>query len=155
MRKLCVVLTLALPVLAAAPAQANEPAAIVRFPVTGGTFINPCTAEPVTIVKGTFQIVSHGTLDAGGGFHGIAEGNAQGVEAVSPSGRYRVTGGFWSEFNTGPERATVETVTNVFNLISQGSTDNLAVETAAHVTFNANGEPTAIHFSQADGTCRG
>ncbi|MDP8942849.1 MAG: hypothetical protein M3N16_01815 [Actinomycetota bacterium] len=155
MRKLFVVPALALAALAAAPAHASQPPEIVRFPLAGELFVNPCNGEPVEIVRGEFQIVFHSTADGGGGFHTIAEGNAKGVEGVSPSGRYRFGGGFWAEFNTGPNRAETFTVTDVFNAISQGSVENFTLETAVHFTIDANGRPTSVVANFADGTCRG
>ncbi len=158
MKKLTLVflLTTSLLMTTAGLAVASEPAQIIRFPVTGFALLNPCAGEVVEIVRGTFQIVLHETVDASGGIHLIAEGNAQGVEGVSASGRYRVTGGFWAEYNkNGSNAQEVFTETVVFNVISQSSTDNFTFEGVVHFTINANGEVTTAFAKTADGVCRG
>lgn len=137
------------------PAQASQAPEILRFPVAGEVFVNPCTGETVTVVNGSFQIVLHETFDGSGGAHVIAEGNAHGVQAVSDTGtRYQLPGGFWAEFNTNGDQQT-ESVVDVFNMISQGTGENFTIETVEHITVNANGDVTAEFSHFADSTCRG
>ena len=38
---------------------AHAASTITRTNLTGTTFLNPCTAEQITIVGGTFQLISH------------------------------------------------------------------------------------------------
>jgi hypothetical protein len=140
----------------AMPAQANEPPVRIVDPVAGDTFVNPCTGETVTLVSGTFVIVLHGFEDSASGLHAIAEGNAHGVAGVGSTGTaYRAAGGFWAEFNVRPGSTAVVTITDVLQLISRGSGDNLTLDAAFHVTVNANGDPTAFVDVVADDTCRG
>ena len=155
MRKLTVVLAALVVAFAAAPAHGSQPPEIVRVPAEGLTIDNPCTNEVLTVVRGTFQTVFHFTEDSDGGLHVIFEMNAQNVEAVGTSGRYRITGGFWGELNTGPDQATVDTFSSVFSVVSQTSTENLTVVFVLHVTFDANGRLTAFAQNLADGVCRG
>lgn len=151
------VLAAVLAAFAAAPAQANQPPQIVDTPVAGDSVVNQCTGETVTFVRGTFQIVFHETEDASDGFHFIVEGNAKGIEGVSDTGtHYRATGGFWAEGNkNGSTAQETFTVTEVFNLVSQGSGDNFTVESVFHFTVNSAGEVTSTFLRFADGTCRG
>lgn len=143
--------------LASAPAQGSERTEMFRFAVAGGSVVNPCTGETVTFTQGSFQIVAREGEDSSGGLHVITEANAQGIEGVSDTGTpYRVSGGFWAELNdNGANAQQVFTVTDVLNLTSRGSGDNLAVQTAFHLTLDADGDVTSLHFEQADGPCRG
>ena len=115
--------------------------------------MNPCNGESIDLT-GTFQIVSHVTEDASGGFHAIVEGNAQGVGGVGASGaRYRATGGFWDEFNTNGRTQVFNSVA-VFNLIGQGSAPNFLQKVTFKITFNANGELTTEVIRTRE-VCRG
>ncbi len=142
-----VALVMAAIALAGGAALASEPPVILRIPINE-PIVNPCNGESV-FLTGTFQIVLHGTEDASGGSHFIAEGNAQGVGGVSASGtKYRATGGFWDEFNSN-NGATVFNSVGVFNIISQGTAPNFISEVTFKFTVNANGEPTAevVHIN--------
>jgi hypothetical protein len=137
-------------------AEAAQKSEVARFPVAGDVETNPCTGEQITFTKGSFQIVERQAEDGGGGTHLIVEGNAQGVEGVTPAGvRYRGAGGFWLEANGTSGGAETFTVTDVFNLVSQGSGDNSAIQTAFHVSTDADGDVTAFVMNFADGGCRG
>jgi hypothetical protein len=88
-------LGLALALSTAPPADASS--AITRSDLTGTTFLNPCTAEAITITDGTFQLIANTTIDSAGGLHVSVRGNAQGVVAQGASSadmyRLRVTSG--------------------------------------------------------------
>ncbi len=155
MKKLALALMLVAALLAttALSALADGRPLILRIPQSS-TLTNPCNGEVIEL-SGTFQIVIHETMDSSGGSHFIIEGNAQGVSGVSTTGtRYRVTGGFWDEFNSGPDRGAVSNSVGVLNILSQGTAPNFLEHATLKVSFNANGEPTAevVHeFAE----CRG
>ena len=136
-RAVLLLATMALAILAASGvALASQKPQIVRIPIDE-TVLNPCNGESVHLT-GTFQIVFHVTEDASGGFHLIAEGNAQGVKGVGTSGtQYRATGGFWDELNTRSTGGVFHSVA-VFNLISQGAAPNFLEKFKFKITVNAN-----------------
>jgi hypothetical protein len=152
-RAVLLLATMALAILAASGvALASQKPQIDRVPIDE-TVVNPCNGEPIDLT-GTFQIVSHVHEDAGGGFHAIAEGNAQGIRGVGASGaQYRATGGFWVEFNSN-RRSEVFNAVEVFNIIGQGSAPNFLLKTTFKYTINANGELTAEVVRTRE-VCRG
>ncbi len=154
MRTPLIVVTTVASILLAPLAQAKEKPLIDRAPLAGEVFENPCTGEEITLTGGTFQVVLHEFADNGGGFHGIAEGNAQNVSGIGSFGnRYRATGGFWFEFNShDPQMAF--TGVDVFNLTSQGSADNLVVVATVHMTVTPDGE-LVVSFEDVRAECRG
>jgi hypothetical protein len=138
--------------LVPAAALASIPPTIIRQDVTGATVV--CNGGTLTVTSGTFKIVTHETGTPSGGYHLIVEGNAQGVNALAPSGAsYQIPGGFWIEVNATPG-ATTSTETDVLNVIGQGSAPNFTVRGLVHTTVDANGSVTAFvdHFT-ATGSC--
>jgi hypothetical protein len=125
---------------------------IVRQDVTGSTVV--CNGGTLTVVSGTFQIVSQASSTASGGFHLIVQGNAQGVKARAADGAvYQIPGGFWIEVNATPG-ATISTETDVLNVIGQGSAPNFTVRAVVHTTVDANGNVTAsVDRLTATGSC--
>jgi hypothetical protein len=138
--------------LVPAAALASSPPTIIRQDVTGATVV--CNGETLTVTSGTFKIVAHEIGTPSGAYHLIVEGNAQGVNALAPTGAsYQIPGGFWIEVNATPG-ATTNTETDVLNVIGQGSAPNFTVRGIVHTTVDANGNVTAFvdHFT-ATGSC--
>ena len=104
------------------------------------TVENPCTGEEVT-VTGEILVISHETADRTGGSHSqfvIAHRNVIGVGEAGTA--YRLVGGLRSIGNFTAEGATEFTMTAVFNLVSQGGTDNFMLVQAFHMTISPTGE---------------
>jgi hypothetical protein len=136
----------------AAGAAAAGGTTITRQNVAGSTA--SCNDTVFTITSGVLQIAVHETQTPGGAYHLIVEGNAQGAQAVGPSGAtYQLPGGFWAEMNLTPG-ATTQTETDVFQAIGQGGAPNFTVRGVLHTTVDANGNVTASvdHFT-ATGNC--
>ncbi len=111
-------------------------------------FDNPCTDEPVRLT-GNLHILFHVTEDAKGGFHVQLHFQPQGVSGTGlESGeQYRGVGVTRQGFYFPPEEGLREfTVVDRFIIVSKGPSENLLAATTIHVTFNANGEPTAEVF---------
>lgn len=122
-------------------AEAVAATEMVRVPYAQ-SLVAPCTGEPV-VLTGELLLVFHETQDAGGGFHGDFVLVPNSVRGEGASGtQYQAVGGARNTFNT--NGATEFTATSMFNLVSRGGADNLLVEELFHITFNAQGEPTAI-----------
>ena len=102
-------------------------------------------AEDVRIT-GTVNNVIHITQDTSGGLH-IIDGhtNFQGVSGVglSTGNKYIFAGGVSPISNIMQDAANSFTFLAHGRLISQGPQQNQLATTQSHVTFNANGEPTA------------
>jgi len=119
------------------------------------TFVNtPCTGDTITFT-GNIHLVIAMTPDASGGFHFHADNNVSGVTGVGvPSGTtYHGIGGGWFEFNADPPFPVVATETDVFGLISTGSSSNFVVTVTLHMTVNADGSITA-QVMRISITCR-
>jgi hypothetical protein len=152
--------TVALAVLAVpgvAGATSTETVEIVREPVAGTTFLNPCTGEHMTITEGTLQLLVRIGVDADGGLHLIVHGSAQGVAATGEftGSRYRLAGDFWGETNGAADGSplTMQFV-ELHNVLSPGSADNFTVLLVSHLTVNADGTVTAV-LDSASTQCRG
>lgn len=130
---------------------------VTRIDLTGTTFANPCTAEQITIVGGTFQLIVNSTSDASGGLHVGIRGNAQGVVATGATSgvSYRLAGDFWSEQTVrDASYPLVMTVVEVHNAVSAGSAENFIVHIVRHLTIDANGDVTpSVDAVRAE--CRG
>lgn len=141
----------------AAAGTASAASTITRSDLTGTKFVNPCTAEQITIVGGTFQLIVNITTDASGGLHFDIRGNAQGVVATGATSgdRYRLAGDFWSEQTVrDASYPLVMTVVEVHNAVSAGSAQNFIVHIVRHLTIDPNGDLTAsVDAVSAD--CRG
>ena len=147
-------LLVALLVLAALPAaaSASSGAIVTRGDVTGSTI--SCDIGTLTVTSGSFHITVQETRTASGGYHLIAEGNAQGVKAVGPDGAtYLAPGGFRTELNV-TRGATTSTEVDVLNIVGVGGAPNFPLHAVLHTTVDANGNVTASvdHFS-ATGNC--
>ena len=147
----------ALLLLFVATGPASAAANIVRTDLTGTAFVDPCTAEQITIVGGTFQLTVNTTIDAAGALHLDIRGNAQGVHAQgSTSGdMYRLAGDFWSELTV--RNATYPltmTSVEVHNAVSTGSAPNFIVHIVRHLTIDASGNVTSS-VDSVSATCLG
>jgi hypothetical protein len=122
------------------------------------TIVNPCTGELVQLT-GDLTFLFHVTEDANGGLHVQQHGSAAGITGTGESGtQYRLVGVTREEayFPPGapPEEPREATFVNRFHVVSKGSSDNFLFDQTVHVTFNANGEPTA-EVIRTDITCAG
>jgi hypothetical protein len=152
-RPAAVAIALTLAVAGAASAAST----ITRTDLTGTTFANPCTAEQITIVGGTFQLIVNSTPDASGGLHVEIRGSAQGVVARGGTSgdSYRLSGDFWSEQTVhDASYPVVLTVVEVHNAVSAGSAQNFIVHIVRHLTIDAHGDVTAS-VDAVSAECRG
>ena len=116
--------------------------------------VNPCTGEAVSI-EGELTITVQDVADAQGGEHFTFTLVPHLVRGVGESGAtYKAVGGARSHFNFTPGGVFNETLTDTFNLISQGGSDNFVTHFVFHVTVNANGELTVVVI-QEQAECRG
>jgi hypothetical protein len=116
--------------------------------------VNPCNGEPVTIT-GELHTTTRTTVDSNGAVHiafNLVPSQVRG-EGVSGTA-YKAVGGEREHFNVTLDDAPVtDTFTSVFNLISQGGTDNFIHKETFHVTVNANGEEIVL-FDKDSSECR-
>jgi hypothetical protein len=117
---------------------------------------NPCTGEQLHLT-GELHMLFRFTEDANGGIHLQTHFQAQGVSGTGlVSGeQYRGVGVTRSEEYLPPGEVREFTSVNRFYLISAGPSDNLQETATLHVTFNANGEPTAELIRPLETTCAG
>jgi opacity protein-like surface antigen len=126
--------------LALVPASAS--AAVVQnvtMPLNQ-VVLNPCNGDTFT-ATGNIHLVMAETADGSGGLHihvDVNVSNVTGVGSVTGA-TYHGIGGFWFEISGHPPFPFTTTSTNVFGLISQGSTANLVVTSTFHLTVNADG----------------
>jgi hypothetical protein len=137
---------LAVLLVVATPGSAGAASTITRSDLTGTSFVNPCTAEVITITGGSFQLIASVTADAAGGLHLDIRGSAQGVEALGATSgdMYRLSGDFWSQqsIRDASYPLTVQLV-EVHNAISAGSASNFTIHVVRHLTVTAQGDATA------------
>jgi hypothetical protein len=128
---------------AAWAAPATTSTASYDIPMSG-TVINPCNGETVTW-QGTAHFVDHETVTSNGHQTLSGEVNFQGVEGQGSLGNtYRQLNTATYEMNRSGESAQSEfTGTAAFHFVSEGSAPNFAASTTYHITFDANGQPTA------------
>lgn len=138
---------LALMLSAATPSQAA--ATTFRDSITvpyDVVLYNACTGEDVALT-GELSITAHTTIDGQGGIHSkftLVPHNVRGT-GLSSGITYKAVGGARSTFNADADFAPLAiTSTSMFNLVSQGSSDNFQVRYTFHLTVNANGELTAV-----------
>ena len=120
------------------------------------TIFNSCTDEPV-LLTGELHFLITQTEDANGGLYVQEHAQAQGVSGTGlESGtQYRLVGVSRQEdFYFAPGERREVTVVNESHIISKGSSDNLLTHCTIHMTFNANGEPTA-ELTQIETECAG
>jgi hypothetical protein len=115
----------------------TEPLDLVLF--------NECTGEAVALT-GELRITTKTTIDADGGTHATFHLVPQDVQGVGLESEieYRGVGGARIHFNADADEVpSIFTATALFNLVTQGGSDNLQVKYRFHVTVNATGEVTA------------
>jgi hypothetical protein len=143
---LALMITLVLAAVTAFPAYAQAFTITERVIEPFETTVPACNGEDVT-VSGELLLISHTTIDAGGGIHStftLVPGEVRGVGSVTGI-QYKAVGGQRDHFNADADFAPLnETFTSMFNLVSQGGTDNLQIKATFHMTINANGEVTAF-----------
>jgi hypothetical protein len=147
---LALVITLALAAVTAFPAYAQAFTITERVTEPFETFVVACNGEEV-FLSGELFLVFHTTIDARGGIHEKFTLVPRHVRGVGSAGTlYKAVGGDRSHFNAAADGAPLNfTNTDMFNLVSQGGSDNLQVKFTFHVTVNANGVETVVvdHFS--------
>jgi len=136
-------------------AQATTDTSNVKVPVDEIIF-NNCTEEEVHLT-GELHILINQTENANGGLYVQEHAQAQGLSGMGlESGtQYRAVGVSRQEdFYFAPGERREVTLVNEFHIISKGSSDNLLMHCTIHMTFNANGAPTA-DLSRLDTECAG
>jgi len=121
------------------------------------TTITACNGEEVHL-SGELLFIYHVTVDANDAIHSafiLVPQNVVGVGAETGV-RYRAVGGDREQFynldaDVGP---ITYTNTDMFNLVSQGGSDNFQAKYTFHVTVNANGEIT-VEVDQYSARCVG
>jgi hypothetical protein len=128
-------------VTVAAQAITSTQRFIAPFSLDG---VNPCTGEAVTL-RGELVITTQTTVDSNGGFHSSFRIVPQRVIGESESGvTYRAVGGHREHVNVSAGAAPATfTLTDTFNVLSQGSADNYSAFTLIHVTVRNDGAVTA------------
>jgi hypothetical protein len=107
------------------------------------TEFNPCTGQPIAF-SGTIHLLMGETASSNGGFHTFFMDNVSNVTGISADGTiYSGVGGDWAELNAVPPFPSATTATDVFGLISHGSTANFKVIATFHLTVNADGTVTS------------
>src|SRR6187455_3196768 len=151
-RKILVfVIMFALAAVTAFPAYAQAITFTDRVIVPFETVITGCNGEDV-FVSGELLLISQTTIDDSGGIHfqsTLVPRHVRGVGLVTGT-VYKAVGGDRSHFNADADFAPLTfTNTDMFNLVSQGGTNNLQLKFTFHVTVNANGVETVVvdHFS--------
>jgi hypothetical protein len=144
-----------------AMARATTTTETATFPINEPS-VNPCTGEPI-LITGEGRFVYHETVDTNGALH-IASASTwmkTTAENLDTGEIYRAqTIGNLAQNTgvneTGESQSPPFTATNVFfaQYVSTNSTDNFYVRFHIHVTFNANGEPTAFVLTDY-AECRG
>ena len=147
---LALVMTIALAAVTAFPAYAQAFTITERVTEPFETFVVACNGEEV-FLSGELLLIFHTTIDARGGIHEKFTLVPRHVRGVGSAGTpYKVVGGDRSHFNADADFAPLNiTNTDMFNVVSQGGSDNLQLKFTFHVTINANGVETVVvdHFS--------
>ncbi len=137
---LLVIMALALvgPAIARAEARVLKDTVIAPFNFTA---FYQCAEEEIAIT-GDLRITTVMVVDASGGIHAtftLVPINVRGVGLTSGI-TYKAVGGERDTFTSAANGAFTANFTSMFNLVSQGSTDNLQAFTTSHFTVNANGD---------------
>jgi hypothetical protein len=128
------------------PQAANPEVDVATWFIDVAQFV-PCAAggagETVT-ASGQGRAVFRTIVDASGGIHTSFHINYQGVSGsgLSTGDKYQGVGVF--QGTTTSSAGSVSTFSRTLRLIGQGANNNLIMRTQFHLTFNANGELTAI-----------
>jgi hypothetical protein len=141
-----VALTAALVGASAAGAQATAVTTNEFLPVTVLAFV-PCAndgAGELVVLEGTLHVLTHVTMDDGGGLHVKQHFQPQGISGtgLTTGDTYHGTGVTQTEFNAtaGVEQTSI----NNFRIIGQGPDNNLLVHSTVHVTITPNGDVTSV-----------
>ncbi len=128
------------------PQAANAEVDVLTWPIDVAQFV-PCAAggagETVT-ASGQGRVIFRTIVDASGGIHTSFHISYQGVSGsgLSTGDKYQGVGVFQGTSTS--SAGSVSTFSTTLRLVGQGSNNNLTVRTQFHLTFNANGELTAI-----------
>ena len=147
-RRLGSLLVLAASLLVAvAPTQAAATTIRNRTTVPFDVVVdNPCTGEPVAL-SGAQRVIFHLVLDARGGVHAhfsLVPQQVRGVGLYSGTA-YHAVGGGGNNFTAAADDAPLVTSTrSTANLVSQGDSDNLLLQSTTHLTITATGAVTAV-----------
>lgn len=142
-------ITLILAAFSTSSAHAEAIVNITRVTETFHNEILACNGEGV-LLSGEISIVYHVTLDPADGLHASSIAVSQNIQGVgSETGvRYRAVQAVHEHFNVfGDTFPLTSTHTEVFNLISQGSTDNLRVRFLWHIIVNPDGTVVVDSFT--------
>jgi len=145
---------LALGGVAAWAAPATSSTSNIELPVSGSV-VNPCTGESVAW-QGTAHFVVHQTVTSNGRETLSGHVNFQGIQGQGSLGNtYQVTNTANFELTASGDPAQNEfTTTAAFLFVSQGPAPNFDSHTTYHVTFDANGQPTAV-VTRNETSCQG
>src|SRR5215213_6719854 len=143
---LTLIITLALAAVTTVPAYAQATTFTERVIEPFEATVPACNGEDV-FVSGELHLTFQTTIDAGGGIHErftLVPDNIRGVS--SDTGReYSLVGGHRSNFNADADSAPLIFMNiEMFNMVSQGGTDNLQGKINFHVTVNANSVETVV-----------
>lgn len=117
----------------------------IKVPVNIGVFI-PCAADgagEVVFLTGNLHVLLRFTMGQAGGIHVASHFQPQGIsgDGQTTGAKYQGTGVTQDEFNA--KVGVEETFINNFRIIGQGPGNNFLIHENFHITFNANGVPTA------------
>jgi hypothetical protein len=144
--KVCpTLLTTALILLISAQPLAAAVQTNVTVPVNIGVFI-PCAADgagEVVFLTGNLHVLLRFTVDQAGGIHAASHFQPQGISGSGQTtgAKYQATGVTQDEFNA--KIGVEETFINNFRIVGQGPGNNFLIHENFHITFNADGVPTA------------
>jgi hypothetical protein len=115
-----------------------------------------CNGEEIHLT-GELHLTFQTTIDAGGELHErftLVPHKVRGVGSVTGT-QYSLVGGHRSVFNMDANAAPLTFMnTEMFNLVSQGGTDNILGKINYHVTINSNGVE-AVEVEQLSLQCVG
>ena len=117
---------------------------------------NQCTGEDVAF-SGQVVMRSATTIDNAGGFHGNLSSTPRQVRGtgVSSGTTYAAVGATLDTIYSGADGTPfVSAFTSTFQLVSHGSSENVHIRMAGHVTITATGDLAAV-FSTLSLECRG
>lgn len=126
-----------------ASAAAQTSTASYQLPLSG-TVVNPCNGESVAW-NGSAHFVVQQVISSSGHETLSGEVNFQGVQGDGSLGNtYRLINSVTTELNAAGSAANEFTTTAAFRFVSEGSAPNFMAQTTYHMTFDANGTPTAV-----------
>lgn len=134
-----------------AVAQAESETTRIDFGPVTDTRPHPCNGEPMVLTLQA-SLWSHFTTDAQGGthnhFHVVARSDGEGASGTKYHQRQVV-----QNLLTRTEGADTITSQQTLLMVGQGPDDDFYMHVTMHITFNANGEPTAT-VSNIELECR-